>query len=75
VDPPLRIPPLARAQLMAVMEHAYYGSFGYHVTSFHAPSSRFGTPEDLKAVGGGGRGGGGGRPGPLARGRRGRTPS
>jgi 1,4-alpha-glucan branching enzyme len=35
-------------QLMAVMEHAYYGSFGYHVTSFLAPSSRFGTPEDLK---------------------------
>lgn len=35
-------------QLMAVMEHAYYGSFGYHVTSFFAPSSRFGTPEDLK---------------------------
>jgi 1,4-alpha-glucan branching enzyme len=33
---------------MAVMEHAYYGSFGYHVTSFLAPSSRFGTPEDLK---------------------------
>lgn len=35
-------------QLMAIMEHAYYGSFGYHVTSFLAPSSRFGTPEDLK---------------------------
>ena len=35
-------------QLMAVMEHAYYGSFGYHVTSFMAASSRFGTPEDLK---------------------------
>ena len=37
-------------QLMAIMEHAYYGSFGYHVTSFLAPSSRFGTPEDLKAL-------------------------
>lgn len=35
-------------QLMAVMEHAYYGSFGYHVNQFLAPSSRFGTPEDLK---------------------------
>ncbi len=35
-------------QLMAVMEHAYYGSFGYQVTSFFAPSSRFGTPDDLK---------------------------
>jgi 1,4-alpha-glucan branching enzyme len=37
-------------QLMAVMEHAYYGSFGYHVNQFLAPSSRFGTPEDLKAL-------------------------
>uniref|UniRef100_A0A914Z8S8 Glycosyl hydrolase family 13 catalytic domain-containing protein n=1 Tax=Panagrolaimus superbus TaxID=310955 RepID=A0A914Z8S8_9BILA len=35
-------------QLMAVMEHAYYGSFGYQVTSFFAPSSRFGKPDDLK---------------------------
>ncbi|MCS6967803.1 MAG: alpha amylase C-terminal domain-containing protein [Cytophagales bacterium] len=35
-------------QLMAIAEHPYYGSFGYHVSSFFAPSSRFGTPEDLK---------------------------
>ncbi|MFC2125721.1 alpha amylase C-terminal domain-containing protein [Bacteroidota bacterium] len=35
-------------QLMAVQEHPYYGSFGYHVSSFFAVSSRFGTPEDLK---------------------------
>ena len=35
-------------QLMAIHEHPYYGSFGYHVSSFFAPSSRFGTPEDLK---------------------------
>ncbi len=35
-------------QLMAVMEHPYYGSFGYHVSNFYAVSSRFGTPEDLK---------------------------
>jgi len=35
-------------QLMAVQEHPYYGSFGYHVSSFFAPSSRFGTPEELK---------------------------
>ncbi len=33
---------------MAIMEHAYYGSFGYHITNFFAASSRFGTPEDLK---------------------------
>ncbi|MDR3270369.1 MAG: alpha amylase C-terminal domain-containing protein [Peptococcaceae bacterium] len=35
-------------QLMAVMEHPYYGSFGYQVSNFFAVSSRFGTPEDLK---------------------------
>lgn len=34
-------------QLMAIQEHPYYGSFGYHVSSFYAPSSRFGTPHDL----------------------------
>ncbi len=37
-------------QLMGVMEHPYYGSFGYHVSSFFAVSSRFGTPEDLKRL-------------------------
>jgi len=37
-------------QLMAVMEHAYYGSFGYQVTSFFAPSSRYGTPSELAAL-------------------------
>ena len=37
-------------QIMAVMEHPYYASFGYQVTNFFAPSSRFGTPEDLKAL-------------------------
>lgn len=35
-------------QLMAVQEHPYYGSFGYHVSSFFAPCNRFGTPDDLK---------------------------
>ncbi len=35
-------------QLMAIMEHPYYGSFGYHVSNFFAPTSRFGIPEDLK---------------------------
>lgn len=37
-------------QLMAVMEHAYYASFGYQVTNFFAISSRYGTPEDLKEL-------------------------
>ena len=37
-------------QLMAVMEHPYYASFGYHVSNFFAVSSRFGTPEELKAL-------------------------
>lgn len=37
-------------QIMAVMEHAYYASFGYQVTSFFAASSRYGTPEELKAL-------------------------
>lgn len=35
-------------QIMAIQEHPYYGSFGYHVSSFFAASSRFGTPEELK---------------------------
>ncbi|GLH08149.1 1,4-alpha-glucan-branching enzyme [Gryllus bimaculatus] len=37
-------------QLMAIMEHAYYASFGYQVTSFFAASSRYGTPEQLKQL-------------------------
>ena len=37
-------------QIMAIAEHPYYGSFGYHVSNFFAPSSRFGTPEELKAL-------------------------
>ncbi len=49
------IPLIARAgyntiQLMAIQEHPFYGSFGYHVSNFFAASSRFGTPEDLKEL-------------------------
>ena len=49
------LPRIARAgynaiQIMAIQEHPYYGSFGYHVSSFFAPSSRFGTPDELKAL-------------------------
>ncbi|MFV0470564.1 MAG: alpha amylase C-terminal domain-containing protein [Paludibacteraceae bacterium] len=49
------LPRIARAgynciQIMAIQEHPYYGSFGYHVSSFFAASSRFGTPEELKRL-------------------------
>ncbi len=49
------LPRIARAgyntiQLMAIQEHPYYGSFGYHVSNFFAASSRFGTPNDLKRL-------------------------
>jgi len=37
-------------QIMAIQEHAYYGSFGYHVTNFFGVSSRCGTPDELKAL-------------------------
>ena len=37
-------------QLMAIVEHPYYASFGYHVSNFFAASSRFGTPEELKEL-------------------------
>lgn len=37
-------------QIMAIQEHPYYGSFGYHVSNFFAASSRFGTPEELKSL-------------------------
>lgn len=51
----LVLPRIVRAgynciQIMAIQEHPYYGSFGYHVSSFFAPSSRCGTPEELKAL-------------------------
>jgi len=47
------LPRISRAgynciQIMAIQEHPYYGSFGYHVSSFFAASSRFGTPDELK---------------------------
>ncbi len=49
------LPRIAKAgynciQVMAVQEHPYYGSFGYHVSNFFAASSRFGTPEELKQL-------------------------
>jgi glycosidase len=45
------VPVVCVARLvLGVQEHAYYGSFGYHVTNFFAASSRFGTPDELKAM-------------------------
>lgn len=49
------LPRIAKAnynaiQLMGIQEHPYYGSFGYQVSSYFAPSSRFGSPEDLKSL-------------------------
>ena len=37
-------------QIMAIMEHPYYGSFGYQVSSFFAPSSKFGNENELKEL-------------------------
>jgi len=37
-------------QIMALMEHAYYASFGYQVTNFFAASSRYGTPDELREM-------------------------
>tara|TARA_Y100001972_G_C7667339_1_gene337887 strand:+ start:2326 stop:4344 length:2019 start_codon:yes stop_codon:yes gene_type:complete len=37
-------------QFMAIQEHPYYGSFGYHVSNFFAVSSRFGTPDEFRAL-------------------------
>ncbi len=37
-------------QLMAIMEHPYYASFGYQVSNFFAASSWYGTPDELKAM-------------------------
>ncbi len=35
-------------EFMPVMEHPYYGSWGYQVVGYYAPSYRFGHPDDLK---------------------------
>ena len=37
-------------QFMAIQEHPYYASFGYHVANFFAPSSRCGNPDELKEL-------------------------
>ena len=50
VLPRIRAAGYNTVQLMGIMEHPYYGSFGYHVSSFFAASSRFGTPDELKSL-------------------------
>lgn len=50
VLPRIKVAGYNTIQLMAIHEHPYYASFGYQVSSFFAPSSRYGTPDDLKML-------------------------